>query len=336
MKRAWMLSLLFFVPSVSFAEGREGHGGGGYVCSAGPVWDFEFLDLFEGRMLDGFPPLEAEKDEDAWVAYAVSRFPLDAFSSFFSEEMKWVRVNLYTDDQESSELYHSGDAKIRLEKKGCEYVQVATYTWAQKIAVRSIFNDARFGALNRAALRVHEALYKMDRDLNGSTDSLAIRPLVAALFSGKSVDEIRGVFADRFDKSKIDDVEFAPGSSLGVYFRFLKAPRKTTCTIRFGFPFMDRPIEIEENRAGGETLQSILVSPLGKYATRRTRVDASVECVSRGHFRKQELSVQFYPSDGRFFYQLENSFLEGRMWQGAEVNGEWRRRARVIWRFVEK
>lgn len=335
MNRILSCILLFLASFPAIAGGREGHGGSGFRCKTTDSWDFEVLDLYEARMeTPSVAPAPGVRNEAEWIQYALSRFPLEDFSGFLWGEYFWVTRNFHLEENFPA----SSDYTPKIMKPGCELIQVANYTWDQRIAVKPIFEEAPFGTLSQAAIKVHEALYKMDRDLNGSDDSDAIRPLVALLFSDLESSKIAPLFRARFPaKMGIEDLLFQEGQTPGFNLRILSAPRHTQCTVKFGFPFENTAFQLEEELKRGEAYgKSLLISPHGKNATRRTRIDASIECRSSGMFRDGSLIVQLSPTLGGGTLSWTEGFIDEDDWTQSSSSGDTIRRKRIHWRLIEQ
>lgn len=186
--KVWMLAALFILP-FAFAGDKGGNGGGVHLCDD----TVELYDFYEGRhpLLHGMRVWESDPTKTVrdYLAMALARL----------EEYPRLRssLQLKVDDllaiPEAQLIFPISiprvmDSDIPFVDEDCEYAQVANWNerFDRLVFQRSIFD--RLDSMNRAGLYMHEAIYKLAREINSELqDSDGVRPLVAILFSVEPV-----------------------------------------------------------------------------------------------------------------------------------------------------
>jgi hypothetical protein len=124
-------------------------------------------------------------------------------------------------------------------EKDCNFEQVATYGYDNEIGnwnlrvSKEIFNSDKFSNTDRAALLIHEAIYTLDRQFNGATNSQRTRRIIMDLFSA------RDTLKTGLDLNEVLRVDLVNGSyqkteKRNVMSVYLNGRRSPEATARFG------------------------------------------------------------------------------------------------------
>jgi hypothetical protein len=188
------LLLCAFPALASEKEGGMTSGGGQAVVCRGAknkIRKAEMFDLFEGRnryrwpmqkslLKDRRPYLEIAKEMGARIDLGPASFIKNSVPKV--DEIK----KLLPDEAGLKEI---NDSFSNIMPKRCKVEQVAAYLDSGELLVDGEIWRA-FDKLNKAALIVHEALYRRMRD-DGEKNSIRARRAVAAAFSGKDFSGAR-------------------------------------------------------------------------------------------------------------------------------------------------
>jgi hypothetical protein len=201
------LSILVLLAAHQVAEAappRVGNGGGVWTCedrNTKNIRWLRFVDLFEAENEFGLKianqqggPWEVLNDkliEISRVSPNLDRL-LQAHPVFFDEVIHFL--------PKSSGLTVIEDAEIRVRPlpETCEdgylyYGQLANFTFDGRLLISSKYwKDPSFTDLERAALLVHEAVYKALREGMGDKNSSRVRQIVGILFSNLSDSQKSG------------------------------------------------------------------------------------------------------------------------------------------------
>lgn len=176
-----LTALIAASASPSQAGERVGNGGVGVVCRdpRGNILSAEMLDVFEGKNQFGLK-YEGSPSLDVDTMVNLAQLTMTANQKFlldFQSELPKVRSKI-TFLARGVGLEPTNDAFPVINKKGCEFEQVANYTGDGNIYVdKEIFD--RFDKVNQAALYVHETVYAVARTNVGETDSIRSRKVTA-------------------------------------------------------------------------------------------------------------------------------------------------------------
>lgn len=240
----WVLAL-GLTSIVNADSGHEiGNGGGAWVCqdntSLSPIRWVKLVDLYEGRVEFGLNiPNIANRDYLAIIdTILVERLlPSNEFLySAVKNRLEIVKKSLVKVDADL-EIVDDALFRIRPPKKDCvggviSYVQLANFTNYGKILIqKAVFEDSQFGALDKAALMIHESVYLFLRgDHSIEKNSARARRIVGLLFSTLSQEdlkkEIENVLDDVISAIGMDFVKVAPGS-------FMRGSHRVTLTKGF-------------------------------------------------------------------------------------------------------
>jgi hypothetical protein len=179
-----VFTVLMFFSLTVFAGvgGVDGGGGKSIVCrdSAGQITSAEVLDLYEARMMFGrtlrtpVGTMQGQLQDALKVIPEPNRHMIETLISSVQSKMKMVpvgtKLNLIDDAME-----------VMLPVGNCSAEQAANYFNENLIMVsEDIWNH--LDEMNRAALLMHEALYRYNR-FDGASDSRRTRYAVGAIFS---------------------------------------------------------------------------------------------------------------------------------------------------------
>lgn len=260
----FLVMTLIGLSAQAFQHGGVGDGGGqAIVCrnDNGEVTSAELLDLFEAEFYfllklkpeaKSRPYMDIARDYASVLDKAIpSAFPTSQWkntSGTFSQSgydvnigMLFAHSNNYQSisDQvhriDSEKLLIPGDAKIppvgdsdpRIlpSKKNCSIEQLAVYTDGNRQVrfIESIWN--KLNNVNRAALLIHEALYRSVREM-GDKNSDRTRKMVAHIFGGTKLEWIFEGVPQKFLTCWTNDAEAS--------FRFVLYPHgKNWVTAQF-------------------------------------------------------------------------------------------------------
>lgn len=178
--------------SQAMAAGTSTHGGTVLTCADGrmPV----LLDLFEAENETDAPKTIVRSNEpmelQAMAALAKLRFARDAEIDV-QAELEIVLAHYASDNStlpHGMKLFPSGDTAPDFIPEGCELRQVVTYKADGKI----LFDKERISQLaptDMAALMVHEAVYKVNREFRAVSVSKPARVITGALFGSEPLGE---------------------------------------------------------------------------------------------------------------------------------------------------
>jgi hypothetical protein len=185
-----VIALSMLISFTSWAGGDVGNGGVSVICrdSLGKITSAELLDIFEGREIYGRKYLNDNISVDTKLEISqlkISRHP--TYLTKFQDELAKVQANLVFIG-EGIELNPTNDALPTISKNGCNYEQVANYTYEGEVLVsREIYNA--FDVNNKAALFIHEAVYALRRK-EGDKNSQKSRRLTAHLVANNGDQKI--------------------------------------------------------------------------------------------------------------------------------------------------
>jgi hypothetical protein len=218
MRRLAALLLALLAPAGSWAKdgGNGSHGGGAFICS--DPGRNELVDLWEARVpglvvpqglpfaspLAGSPadPFEEELVREhladlARMVPAEMRSTLAEAYSLVRSRRRPRTIHDFFHDQIT-------DRFSKLRKPGCELVAAARYSDAQELLVYDAPVVMALPRRDRAALWVHETVYKALRMIEKADESTSTRRIVGVLFSTLPRREARGLI-----RSAIKDARLA-------------------------------------------------------------------------------------------------------------------------------
>ncbi|MCO5141690.1 MAG: hypothetical protein M9962_01215 [Oligoflexia bacterium] len=215
MVRLSLFLFLSIIPVVSIASPRVGNGGGVWVCqneSFTKVRWMHFVDLFEAENEFGLSLAKVENLSE-WQIYTEKMKLLRKVSP---EITRLIRINLSDLLRtikflpESTELTQIEDAFIRVRPSPSSclngylyYGQLANFTFDGRLLISSKFwNDPEFSKREKAALLVHETIYKTLRDHYGDENSSRSRFIVGILFSTLPVDQQKARISRKLKDSR--------------------------------------------------------------------------------------------------------------------------------------
>lgn len=182
-----LLPLSLFLTTLAFAGNEKGNGGVSVVCrdTNEKIESAQILDIFEGEVRYG-KKYDNITDPETKIQLAqmyLTKYP--EFLEAFRNELAKVRaIIMYV--PVGIILKPTDDAFPIIEKKGCQYEQLANYTEEDDLLVsQEIYNELK--NVDKAALMIHEVLYSLFREY-GAKDSRQARKLTAELLA-KNADQ---------------------------------------------------------------------------------------------------------------------------------------------------
>ncbi|MBS1971021.1 MAG: hypothetical protein JSU04_11975 [Bdellovibrionales bacterium] len=185
MKKIFVTGLLLAGMHAHATGAISGGGGKGVVCRdpSGAIASAQTLDIYEGRVLYGLNiPVFNKVTMETQLNHAFGVIPksvrplIEGYAKSVQQNMRLVH---------GVELQPVDDALVVALPQGCQAEQLANYFSDTNILVNGDIWD-RMTESNRAALILHEAVYKAAR-LYGATDSQRSRHVVASLFDPGTV-----------------------------------------------------------------------------------------------------------------------------------------------------
>jgi len=180
----FMMSTVMLVGSFSsFAGSGGGNGGGLHYCE--DATKTRMYDIYEGQKRYRLDIVETEASLDEVLNSAISKIekinPSLAMRVF--KQIAYVRnENNFVLDKDIN-LKVIPDANILMTDKGCSYKQLANW---DEVTGKIFVDETLYVELSdfqKAALILHEAIYKVGRDTKGQKDSDLTRRAVAEILS---------------------------------------------------------------------------------------------------------------------------------------------------------
>lgn len=171
----------------AFAGSATSGGGGAIVCrdSSGKIQSARLLDLWEGEW-DGFSIPKSGKSVEEQVQNALAR--LEQFNPKLAED---VREELASVEKNMRVLPKGvvlpsiSDAYNELSSKDCNLETLAHYNDTKELLYVSFEIHSAISKTDRAALMMHEAVYRSFRKAAKESDSRRVRAITARLFSDR-------------------------------------------------------------------------------------------------------------------------------------------------------
>jgi tRNA splicing endonuclease len=215
MKALFILGMVLLSTNV-FAGNEKGNGGGIHYCAAEKTQ--ELYDIYEGQARYGYTLTDKKLSVENFIQFAIKR--IDSANPYIArlvkEQIDYLQ-HAHMIVRPNMKLTPVDDAKILLVDEGCEYKQLANWDEVSgNLLVNKNYFD-QLNNLNKAALYIHESLYKVGRDLgllktqiDNTTTSDEIRPMIAEIFSNsESLKRIWQV-SDPIEVQKEKDEFLAP------------------------------------------------------------------------------------------------------------------------------
>lgn len=185
MKVLILLSTLFFASSI-FA-GDKGNGGGAHICpNEGTI---QMYDLYEGYTRYNLTPsIDNSFSVEEYVQRALKKVMYDqpAVGLKLKEILEYLMDQGHLVVRYNLNIPLIEDANILVVNIGCSYEQLANWdNYSGNVLVKGEYFD-RLDNVNKAALYLHEALYKFARDYQDATNSDEVRRTVAEALNTKS------------------------------------------------------------------------------------------------------------------------------------------------------
>lgn len=174
--------------SLTFA-GEKGNGGGVHLCpSLGTV---EMYDLYEGYARYDVARTQKVLSVDEYLAQALEKLRgvSPRFEKLVRNKIQYLKSG-HIIFRKGIRLTLSDDANILMTDEGCSYEQMANWdNLSEGIIVKKEYFD-RLQDLDKAALYLHEAIYKVARDLFDVKNSDLTRKLVGLTLSDEKLNSL--------------------------------------------------------------------------------------------------------------------------------------------------
>lgn len=184
--KSFLLLGVLLTTSLLASGDRGGNGGGLHSCPS--VGSYQLYDMYEGYTRYDVPRPSVKKTIDGHIAHALKRIykASPMFGVLVEKEIKYLREEGHLLLRPNIKLELINDANILVVDEGCRYEQLANW---DDVSGNVLVRKERFDKLDdlsKAALYLHEALYKVDRDRFFAQNSDGIRRTVAEALSDKS------------------------------------------------------------------------------------------------------------------------------------------------------
>ena len=181
--------------SMAFAESAVGNGGFGFVCSQGAStpenWEFELLDVFEGRKLNQFTYQQLYSNPTEKVQRVIDTLLKASLPVWHYNQIKGWYDSFISESKlvPDSQLLQPADTGHLLNRRGCELVTFAVQSQVDSPGFKHYFlNEKYWPHLDKAtkeALKLHEILYRF-RGSRTMPTSTKIRRINRWLLSDES------------------------------------------------------------------------------------------------------------------------------------------------------
>lgn len=191
MKSVILFTLSFILTSQILGGERDTHGGGYFSCPESKNGKtYNLLDLWEGQVFEGLYYNHYEGNFREQLKKILSKFDRELSSAFSQKIRKYVERMVINKrfilEEDEIEVLPPRDTQSSLGKKGCELRGVASFQSAPHSFGFLYIDQKSFESLSefeKAALFIHEAIYKILRDEVGVRDSMLARRITANIIS---------------------------------------------------------------------------------------------------------------------------------------------------------
>ncbi len=196
MKNLLIMGMVLLSTAV-FAGNEKGNGGGIHLCEGQTT--HEFYDIYEAQARYGYKIIDRKLSMDGYIQFALNK--ITKTNPYIGRKVK-EQLDYLKDGhmiiRPKAKLTPVGDANILVTDEGCTYKQLANWDEVSgNLIAKKEYYDS-MDALNKAAFRIHETLYKVGRDLDllekdkdGNSTSDDVRRMVGEIFS---TNETLGTF----------------------------------------------------------------------------------------------------------------------------------------------
>lgn len=204
MKMGLMIGLM--VMSLNVMAGDRGNGGGVHFCETGRS---EVYDVYEARTRYGLTFGNRTKPVKEYLTQAVEKlyYHNAYYAKLLKEKLRYVEQNMRI--QPLIQLMKIEDANILLTDVKCTYEQLAN--WDNRtgfILIRKEYWDL-LDNLSKAALQLHEAIYKIRRDRSDNNSDDA-REMVGMLLGEQEIPKTEKIFGFEPGSKLIERTEASP------------------------------------------------------------------------------------------------------------------------------
>lgn len=183
-----VLAIMTMMGAKASAQEHVGNGGGSHYCKGRSFQ--EMYDIYEGKTRYGLSFDENQSDEEKVLMNAVAKIR-NINPRIANEVSKWINYLNKSGKLIANfniKLTPVPDANVLMTDENCEYVQLANWDEVtQKVFVKpSVYKQ--LPPFHKAALKLHEAIYKVFRVEKKAVNSDQSRALVAQLLSNGPAD----------------------------------------------------------------------------------------------------------------------------------------------------
>jgi hypothetical protein len=186
-----LMAMLPAITANAFVGGDHSGGGGAIVCrdSSGTIQSAELLDLWEVE--PKYRVFRTNEDVETQTAHALEK--LRTFNPGFAEAVTTqlaMNETIVEEVPANREVAPPTDAENNLQEIGCKLEGVAKFDDVSN----ALFFEQRIIPFmpntDQAALKLHEAIYRLLRETEHAQNSIKARMLVAYLFTDKPWHDI--------------------------------------------------------------------------------------------------------------------------------------------------
>lgn len=171
-----------------------GNGGGAHYCPASDSRQAtaEMYDLYEGREVWGYPMHPNEGTVESQLERALSK--IGDRDAVLEAEIRFALAYMAANTRvvERKNFVPIADADLLMTDSGCHYAQLVN--WNDRVGRIFVKQEllTLLDAQSLAAMRLHEAAYKVARHYNARSSD-QVRQLVAQAFSSRDFDRIADI-----------------------------------------------------------------------------------------------------------------------------------------------
>ncbi len=178
MKIFIILFSLGFISLATHAATKDvGNGGGVHLCENGKI---EVYDVYEGFTRYNLTPTYNRRTKDEYIAKALNKIESSypGIGVRVKKELEYLNAGHFL-IRKNLRIFPIYDANILVTDIGCQYAQLANWdNMSGNVLVKEEYYIL-LDELNKAAIYLHEALYKVAREHYNYSDSDDVRKTVA-------------------------------------------------------------------------------------------------------------------------------------------------------------
>jgi len=201
--------IAIFFASFTFANAGDKVGGGGaaVVCgkSGGKAASVKLLDLYQAELEGKLTIVRSALSKEVQIRKALQH--IQKYLAFdVTEAIQRIKIDYLAPNIRLNQPYDLGSTAVQIED-GCTLEWVAYYDTTDRLQiVTKYFNQ--MSMTDKAALFVHEGIYKLAREKSDETNSERSRRIVGLIFSAvPNAYEIRAITAPLWNRGCEVDAE---------------------------------------------------------------------------------------------------------------------------------